>query len=517
MKERQSPIPVALYARVFRDGQDVGPSAADQLSALRDYADRNGYAVVREYADETVNPEITSSPQFRMMVAEGGWTDAPFREILIWGSSRLPRHGEQAFAARSGLTASGIRVVAIEVYTDDSHTGVFVEEVDESADQFFPENSAHQVARGMNEVASKGFWVPGHTPFGYTRVMAPDGLKKRPSLEPDPNASRIVKRIFDMAEAGKGTLDIARTLNHEGIASPRGKLWGKTSVHFVLTNEAYTGTLLWGANAKDEGNSVRVEEAFPAIVSMAQFRRVRQRMISRAPRFSHPRRIGNPYLLSGLVRCKNCHRALSGHQAKGGRYSYYVCQSIMKQGKEACKTPRLNAPRLETLVIERIRSNFLTESNVRELVGLVDEELEGIASEQRKKLDSIESELAGIGRGQGRYRDLMETKTDDQADTPLQRNDLRDRQGRLEASAAEAAGILSRIRVAGYDAEAIVADPRELNDLLSRSEPSERRAFVEAFVDEIVMGPGQIKVHYTIPMPEDSQTAGMKAQEVAIG
>ncbi len=517
MKERQSPIPVALYARVFRDGQDVGPSVADQLSALRDYADRNGYAVVREYADETENPEITSSPQFRMMVAEGGWTDAPFREILIWGSPRLPRPGERAFAARSGRTASGIRVVAIEVYTDDSHTRVFVEEIDESADQFFPENSTHQVARGMHEAASKGFWMSGHTPFGYFRVMAPDGLRKRPSLELDPEASKVVKRIFDMAEAGKGTLDIARTLNREGIASPRGKLWGKTSVHAVLTNEAYTGTLLWGAKAEGKGAPVRVEEAFPAIVSMAQFRRVRQRMSTRAPRFSHPRRVGNPYLLSGLVKCHNCHRAISGHQAKGGRYSYYVCQSIMKQGKEACRTPRLNARRLETLVIEQIRSNFLTKSNVRELVGLVEEELEVIASDQRKQLDSIESEVADVRRRPGRHWDLMETANEDHADTPLQINDPRDRQGGLEASAAEAAGILSRIGMARYDAEAIVADPQELNDLLSRSEPSERRGFVQAFVEQIVMGPGQVEVHYTMPTPEDSRTAGMKAEVVAMG
>ena len=517
MKERQSPIPVALYARVYGDGQDVGLSVADQLSALRDYANGNDYAVVREYADETETQKITSSPQFHRMVAEAGRTGAPFREILIWGSSRLPRPGERAFAARSGLTANGIRVVAIEVHPDDSHTGVFVQEMDESADQFFPENSTHQVFTGMHEAASKGFWMSGHTPFGYIRVMAPDGLKKRPSLELDPEASKVVKRMFDMAEAGKGTLDIARTLNYEGIASPRGKLWGKTSVHVVLTNEAYAGTLLWGANAEGKGDPVQVEEAFPAIVSMAQFRRVRQRMSSRAPRFSHPRRVGNPYLLSGLAKCRNCHRAISGHRAKGGRYSYYVCQSIMRQGKEACQTPRLNARRLETLVIERIRSNFLTEGNVRELVGLVDEELEGIASEQRQKLDSIESDPADVQHRLGRHRNLMETANEDQADTLLQINDLRDRQGRLEAPAAEAAGILSRIRLAEYDVEAIVDDPREMNDLLSKSESSERRAFVEALVEQTVIGPGQVKVHYTMPMPEDSRTAGMKAEEVAIG
>ena len=172
---------------------------------------------------------------------------------------------------------------------------------------------------------------------------------------------------------------------------------------------------------------------------------------------------------------------------------------------------------METLVIERIRSNFLTESNRRELVGLVDEEMEGIASEQRQKLDSIESEIADVGRGPDRHWDLMETANHDQADTPLQINDLEDRQRRLEALAAEAAGILSRTRVAGYDVEGIVADPRGLNELLSKSEPSERRAFVEAFVEQIVIGPGQVKMHYTMPMPEDSRTAGMKAEEVAIG
>ena len=63
-----------------------------------------------------------------------------------------------------------------------------------------------------------------------------DGPKKRPTLEPDPDASRVVKRIFDMAEAGTGMLHIARVLNDEGIASPAGKFWSKNGIHFILRN-----------------------------------------------------------------------------------------------------------------------------------------------------------------------------------------------------------------------------------------------------------------------------------------
>ena len=95
----------------------------------------------------------------------------------------------------------------------------------------------------------------------------------------------------------------------------RGKLWARTSVHSILTNEAYTGTLVWGANAKDKGEPVRVEKAFPAIVTKAQFQLVGKRLSSRAPKFSHPRRVGSSYLLSGLVKCDACKMPLTGRFA----------------------------------------------------------------------------------------------------------------------------------------------------------------------------------------------------------
>ena len=93
--------------------------------------------------------------------------------------------------------------------------------------------------------------------------MVQDGPKKRPTLETNPDTSPIVKRIFNMAEAAKGTLEITRILNNEGIASPRGKLWGQTSVHGILINEAYTGTLVWGLKAKTRPNRSGWRRPFP--------------------------------------------------------------------------------------------------------------------------------------------------------------------------------------------------------------------------------------------------------------
>ena len=44
----------------------------------------------------------------------------------------------------------------------------------------------------------------------------------------------------------------------------------------------------------------------------------------------------------------------------------------------ACKTPRLNAKTFEKLIIHEIRENVLTESNIRDLVKLLDEEMDGV-------------------------------------------------------------------------------------------------------------------------------------------
>ena len=160
----------------------------------------------------------------------------------------------------------------------------------------------------MREAASRGFWVSSQVPYGFQKVMVQDGAKKRPRLEPDPGPSAVVKRMFQMADSGKSVLDITKTLNREGIASPRGKRWSKTSVHNTLSNEAHTGALVWGTQAKDKTPPVRVEKAFPAIVSKTQYRRVARLLRSRAPSKVHPRRVASSYLLSGLVRCQRCNR-----------------------------------------------------------------------------------------------------------------------------------------------------------------------------------------------------------------
>ena len=300
----------------------------------------------------------------------------------------------------------------------------------------------------------------------------------------------------------------ASTLNGEGIASPAGKLWSKNGIHFILRNEVYTGTLIWGANAKDKAEPVRIEAAFLAIISRAMFRRVNGLMRSRAPKVTHPRRVGSSYLLSSLVKCKACGKAFSGQDAKSGQFSYYVCQSIMKRGKDACVAPRLNARRFEELIVDKIRSNVLTEGNVRALVKVVEEQMDVAAREHRKRLETIENELEDVRKRLARVWHFIETSGTDMAGTSDRIRDHGERQERLQDAADEARATLSQRRFVLDDVETISAYAQDMSEFLNQSEMTECRAFIETFVKEIVVMPGSALLRYIIPMPDDSRIPG---------
>ena len=513
MSERHDRTPAALYARVSSDRQDVDLSVSAQLRALRDYADKNDYKVVREYVDEAESGRVMNRPDFHKMIEEAKRTEAPFKEILVWKFSRFTRKREHAVILKSLLRRKGLRVVSITEQAEDNPTGRLLEGIIETVDEFYSENLAMEVLRGMREAASRGFWVAPMAPYGYRKVKVQDGPKERPALEPDPETTGIVKRIFDLAESRKGMMKIVRILNDDGIASPRGKLWNKPTVHNILRNEAYLGTLVWGNNAKDGAEPVRVEKAFPATVTRTQFDRVNRILRSRAPRVSHPRRVGSTFLLSGLVKCYRCKRALSGRYSSRGTFPYYVCHSFVKRAPGSCDSPRVDARQFEDLVVGLIRSNILTEGNIRSLVNVMDD----VAGDERKRLETIESELADVRGRLDRLYDLVETTTEfNMADFAHRIRDHKERQERLESAAEGARAILAQRRAVLDDVKTITAYAKDMSRFLQKRELTERRAFIETFVKEIELLPDNAVVRYTIPTPPDSPIGGGDAAEVAL-
>ena len=415
------------------------------------------------------------------------------------------------------LRRRGVRVVSITEQADDTPTGKLLEAIIESVDEFYSENLAQEVTRGMREAASRGFWMTTYAPYGYKRVHVQDGAAKRPKLELNPPADAVVRRVFDMVLQGKSILDVTKTLNAEGIPTTNGKKWLKTTIHTMLSHEAYIGTVVWGANAKDGAPPVRVEDAHPAIVSKRDFQKARRLLGSRAPKKVNPRRASSPYLLSGIAKCETCGKAMTAAEAKSGKYTYYICHSLLKRGKGTCKTPRFNPKSFEKLIVNEIRENVLTESNIRDLVKLLDEEMDGVARDQRERLQNIEEELEDVKNQLGRvWHFIARSDSVDVAEASDLIVELRERKEKLEIATEEARALLKERRQFLDSADTIAAFAAEMSDFLKTSELTETKAFVGSFVKEVVVKPGRAAIVYSIPTPDDSPMGGADAAEIAL-
>ena len=507
-KHLQPLTPAALYARVSSDRQDVDLSVSAQLRALKDYARANGYSVAREYVDEAESGRVADRPQFREMIEEGSQPKAPFEVILVWKFSRFTRKREHAVAFKSMLRRKGVRVVSITEHADDSPTGKLMEAIIESVDEFYSENLAEDVVMGMREAASRGFFLGSKAPFGYRRIKVSDGVKERPTLEVDPATAPVVREIFESSLHGNGLKEICKALNDRGVTN-RGKRWYKGGLHYLLNNEAYTGTAVWGRTSKGEKTQdpVRVEGAWPALVSRELFDAVQEAMRDRAPKVQRPARVGSRFLLSGLLKCGVCGRPYSGQGAKSGQFAYHICGTVFREGAGTCSARYLNAPSVEDFVVEKIRERILTEETIVELVKLVAEEIDAIAGEMSGRLEVIEAELGDVRKRLERLYEALETSELTLEVLSPRIFSLRHREEQLEAARDDAERQLEQRRAELPTTEEIKGYVADFRDFLKEGTFPERKALIRNFVEGIEVTGDEATLTYTIPMPSDGVTS----------
>jgi site-specific DNA recombinase len=490
----------ALYARVSSEKQDVDLSISAQLKALREYALRNGHEVVKEFVDEAESGKTAARPAFRDMIAAARRAQKPFELILVWKYSRFARSREDSIVHKTMLRKNGVRVVSINEPSEDTPTGKLLEAMIESLDEFYSANLGEEVTRGMRESASRGFYMPAQAPFGYRRVKVKDGGKERPKLEIEPNQSRAVAAIFNHVLQGKGLMEVAKQLTRDGIAGPGRKGWLKTTVRKILTNEVYTGTLVWGRDSARDLPPVRVENAWPAIVNKDVYTQVQILLKDRAPVSLHPKRVASRYLLSGIARCGYCGKALVGQDAKSGRFTYYVCGTLLKRGAGSCPARYLNSEHFERLVTDKIKEHVLTSENLTRLVDMVNEDMDNLAVEYRGRLDNVIDEIADVNRRLERLYDALETGIVQLADLAPRIQQLRQLQDHLQTTRLQLEQELSDRRVELADAETVASCVSDLRSLLNESTLAERRSFIRSFIKEVKVTGDDVLLTYVLPM-----------------
>ena len=121
-------------------------------------------------------------------------------------------------------------------------------------------------------------------------------------------------------------------------------------VHYLLTNEAYTGAAVWGVKSKDEKaqEPVRVENAWPRAGVEGDLRPGAAGATRAGAHGAAARAGGEPVSTERSLRCGVCGKPYSAQGAKSGQFAYYVCASLFREGAGACTARYLNATRSRT-------------------------------------------------------------------------------------------------------------------------------------------------------------------------
>jgi len=263
------------------------------------------------------------------------------------------------------------------------------------------------------------------------------------------------------------------------------------------------GSLVWGKRSKTD--YIIVEDAWPATIDKETFEKVQSLLKCRAPKIIHPRRTASDYLLSGIIKCGVCGRAMSGHSAKSGHFFYYRCAKAMKGGAEECPSHWIPKFRIENFVIEKIRSYILIEDNLLELLHLTNEEISSGTQREKEQVKVLERQIRDIESRLEHLYDALETSAFNHEELAPR---IRKQQARLEELREVKLQAELELQAAIFDLPDINRIQDYVNDLgslLVSSPILEQRAFLKSFVKEIRVDADKMTVHYTLPMPPEKR------------
>ncbi len=327
-QDQETPHRVVMYVRVSSEEQAQGHSLDAQERECREYLlqSKPHWELVGVYRDEDSGGS-DNRPGFQQVMRKvyEGHADA----ILAHRLDRFSRNLHQILNYFKELEAMGVILAFAKDQFDFS--------IEEGRLQFhilavfadwYLRNLSRETKKGKLARVLKGKHN-NRPPIGYERGQ------EGPAI-PVEHEAELICEAYELYACGDYTdRKIAQFLNEQSLRTRRNRLWSKDSVRELLQNEFYVGQVKYlGDLYPGQHEPIITQELFERVQSV------------RKSRSRHARAIGSTkrvFLLSGLIHCFTCGRAIRAQGDIAGRYSYYReasrlrgfldCSQIDKSGR----------------------------------------------------------------------------------------------------------------------------------------------------------------------------------------
>lgn len=410
VKKRTPPVrseaqDAVIYARYSSHNQRE-ESIEQQVEECLAFARANNLRVVEVYSDKAISGKTDRRTAFQRLLRDA--EKGKFQVVVAYKSNRIARNMLNALQYEAKLDSYGIKTLYAKEEFGDTAAGRFALRTMMNVNQFYSENMAEDIRRGLMDNAAE-CKANGLTPFGYVR--GEDGKYVIDEAE-----AAIIREIYDKVLTGVTFADIANNLNARGIKTKKGNLWNKNSFHRIVRNDSYIGVFRY--------SGVVIPDGIPPIITKEVFERMQQYLQSKKnPQGRH--RENGEYLLTGKLHCGYCGAfmvGVSGTGKSGALHHYYACQK--RRNERSCNKENVRRDWLERRiaeltmdavlkddVIEWIAENavsFQQQARRTSNIGAMEQELSDKRKAQKNIMNAIE---AGIFTTTTRDR-LLEIEAD---------------------------------------------------------------------------------------------------------
>ena len=336
-----------IYARYSRDAQSE-QSIEGQLRVCQQYAKNNDIVIVDTYIDRATTGTNDNRVAFQQMLKDS--SKQQWSVVLVYKLDRFSRNKYESVVHKKTLKDNGVKIISAMENIPDTPEGTLMEALLEGFNQYFSEELAQKVNRGIKESWLKGNATGGRHIFGY------DLINKKYVI--NQHEADIVNEVFIKYSQDYKAKAIAESLNEKGYHRINGEKFNEKYILYILHNTKYTG--------KVTRQNVVYDKIFPQIISNELWQKVNtiNKQNKLAP--SRKKEIFN-YILSGKLVCGNCKHKMSGicgTSHTGARHYYYVCSHKRHQNGN-CNSKQYPKQQLEDLVINTTSELLNSEDNIQ--------------------------------------------------------------------------------------------------------------------------------------------------------
>jgi DNA invertase Pin-like site-specific DNA recombinase len=404
------------------DRKKKGDSIENQQAIINAFiAERSDMILCETYIDNGTTGQTFERDGFQCMLAdmESGKIDCCVSKDL----SRLGRNAiDTGYYIEKYFPTHGIRYVAINDNYDSAEgtsNGIML-----SLKNMVNETYAIEVGRKVHTTRqmniNNGCFVGGFAPYGFLKDPK-DGHK----LIPDPYASEIVRRIFEMFADGDGATVILNHLNEQEIVPPNlyrhtrsgnaaqaaksNRYWTNEVIYEILKNRIYCGDMVQGRTRTNRhvttfassSELVITENTHEAIVSRELFEAAQNRKLN----IKKTRIDGEVNIFTKKLYCGHCGYAIHHERRQNRKDAYYQCSSRKAHGKDACVPVSIGGADLKAQVLEVLRKQAAVFADRRERRTPTDAENEKTKAELAQTAQEL-NRVSGFLKGL--YESLIE-------------------------------------------------------------------------------------------------------------